>query len=99
VKRIIDRLRLRLDRRYFLLALMPKSSVCAEIGVHTWRFSEKILSVVRPRELHLIDPWKHERSDQFEDALYGGKADAGQQEMDARFRAVRERFADGIRSG
>lgn len=99
MKRIIDRLRLRLDRRYFLLELMPKSSICAEIGVHTGRFSEKILSVVRPRELHLIDPWKHETSGQFEDALYGGKADAGQQEMDARYRSVRERFAEGIRNG
>ena len=99
MKPLIERVRLKFDRRRFLLDLMPKSSVCAEIGVHTGRFSAKILDVVDPKELHLIDPWKHETSAQFEHAKYGGTADSGQQEMDARYREVLARFKANIDRG
>ncbi len=99
MKQLIERVRLKFDRRRFLLDLMPGSSVCAEIGVHTGRFSAKILAVVRPRELHLIDPWKYETSAQFQGALYGGTADSGQEEMDARYRRVLARFKTNIDRG
>lgn len=99
MKQLINRVRLKFDRRRFLLDLMPKSSVCAEIGVHTGRFSAKILAVVQPRELHLIDPWQHETSEQFQSALYGGRADSGQQEMDARYHEVLAQFKGDIDSG
>ncbi len=46
--------------RKFLLEMMPKHSVCAEIGVSRGLFSEQILEVVQPRKLHLIDPWGYE---------------------------------------
>ena len=95
----MKRMRLKLDRRRFLLDLMPKSSVCAEIGVHTGRFSTNILEVVHPRELHLIDPWKHETSALYQRALFGGRVDSGQQAMDARYHAVLDHFKTNIDSG
>ena len=46
--------------RKFLLEMMPKNSICAEIGVSRGEFSEKILEYVQPQKLHLIDPWLKE---------------------------------------
>ncbi len=43
--------------RNFLLEMMPKNSVCAELGVNKGEFSQKILDYVQPEKLHLIDPW------------------------------------------
>jgi hypothetical protein len=80
------------DRRMFLLGRMPSGSICAEIGVHQGDFSELILRVVKPRELHLIDPWHYEASETYKEAWYGGLAGGGQQEMDERYRAVSRRF-------
>ena len=51
--------------RRFLLEMMPKNSICAEIGVHRGDFSEKILELVQPRKLHLIDPWSRELDARF----------------------------------
>ncbi len=81
-----------LEDRLFLLQLLPKNSVGAEIGVHKGEFSERILEIVQPRQLHLIDPWKHEASAAYQDALYGGQAKKGQDEMDRRYEAVCSRF-------
>ena len=53
--RILDARRRRTRRS--LLEAMPRHSVCAEVGVWRGAFSQVILDVVRPRELHLIDPW------------------------------------------
>lgn len=46
--------------RKFLLEMMPRKSVCAEIGVSQGLFTEQILEVVEPETLHLIDPWGYE---------------------------------------
>lgn len=45
-------------RRFFLLQVMPKNSICAEIGVHRGNFSKSIVKIVKPKKLYLIDPWK-----------------------------------------
>jgi hypothetical protein len=81
-----------LEDRAFLLEMLPKNSVGAEIGVHKGEFSEKILEVVHPKQLHLIDPWKHESSAVYQCALYGGHAKNGQDEMDRRCADVCARF-------
>lgn len=86
------------DPRRFLLDLLPRESIGAEIGVHKGDFSRRILDLVRPRELHLIDPWRHEPSATYKDAWYGGHA-CGQAEMDTRYVGVCARFATEIRSG
>ena len=39
------------------LRLVPQGSVGAEIGVFKGDFTKHILSIVRPRRLHLIDPY------------------------------------------
>jgi len=77
---------------------MPRGSVGAEIGVHAGRFARRILDIVRPARLHLIDPWKHEPGPQYLQALYGGRR-RGQAGMDERYRKVRERFTKELRSG
>ena len=46
--------------KIFLLKMMPKNSVCAEIGVFLGNFSAKILKYVEPKQLYLIDPWNND---------------------------------------
>ena len=70
--------------RKFLLEMMPKHSVCAEIGVSQGRFSEEILETVQPKKLHLIDPWSGEpHIDYYQEVLEKFKAqiDSGQVEI------------------
>lgn len=38
-----------------LLELLPKNSVCAEIGILRCEFSDKILQITSPQRFHLID--------------------------------------------
>jgi hypothetical protein len=40
-----------------LLELLPKESICAEIGVNEGEFSEEILNITKPTKLYLIDAW------------------------------------------
>lgn len=69
-------------RRDFLLKKLPRNSICAEIGVLRGDFTERILEIVRPRELHLIDPW-----------LFAPSDENSRREMDERYEAVCRRFA------
>jgi hypothetical protein len=85
--------------RVRLLERLPKGGVCAEIGVWKGDFSERILAVVRPARLHLIDPWQAVAGQDYESARYGGKLAEGQAEMDAIYAAVLERFARERRNG
>ena len=57
--------------RDFILQIFPKFSVGVEIGVNDGDFSERILEIVRPKKLHLIDPWKFENDELYQDAPYG----------------------------
>ncbi|MBA3966041.1 MAG: class I SAM-dependent methyltransferase [Nitrospirales bacterium] len=49
-----------LTNKAALLDVLPKHSVAAEIGVSRGDYSEKILSIVQPQQLHLIDSWGSE---------------------------------------
>lgn len=86
--------------RVRLLERVPQGCVCAEIGVWQGDFSARILEVVRPARLHLIDPWQAATGEDYEGAQYGGRLVGGQAEMDAVHDAVLERFArersDGV---
>ena len=44
-------------QRKFLLKMMPKNGVCAEIGVERGEFSVQILKHTKPKKLYLIDSW------------------------------------------
>lgn len=85
--------------RQFLLEMLPKGSVGAEVGVHLGDFSQRILDVVRPTTLYLVDPWEHQAGDEYANAWYGGQVQGGQAEMDSRFAAILSRFEKGIASG
>src|SRR5215208_4340165 len=77
---------------------MPKGSVCAEIGVHEGEFSKRILDIVKPKRLHLIDPWKYEEANQYQRAWYGGGVLGGQATLDERYRSVKKQLAEEIRT-
>ena len=66
--------------RLFLFKMLSRGSVGAEIGVWRGDFSKLLLRRVRPRELHLIDPWVHMTNASYSGAWYS-KAD--QEELDA----------------
>lgn len=56
----IANLKVLTDRRALLQAL-PSDAVVAEIGVARGDFSEAILQLAAPKELHLIDAWSRPR--------------------------------------
>ena len=87
------------DSRKFVLDMLPKCSIGMEIGVHKGDFSQDILMIVFPKELHLVDPWKHETSAAYKDAWYGGQVKNGQVEMDERYMNVCSKFTQEVRSG
>tara|TARA_B100000287_G_scaffold397500_1_gene414162 strand:- start:24442 stop:25017 length:576 start_codon:yes stop_codon:yes gene_type:complete len=80
------------DHRKRLLKMMPKGSVCAEIGVWKGDFSQRIIEITRPSELHLIDPWEFQPD--FPSRWYGGTKASNQSDMDDIFDSVRARFSD-----
>jgi hypothetical protein len=77
---------------------MPRFSVCAEIGVWKGDFSAQILGKVQPASLHLIDPWKVEPDEIYSQAIYGSRSN-NQEQMDALYQTVTERFKREVRSG
>jgi hypothetical protein len=46
--------------RIELLNALPKGGVIAEVGVYKGNFSRHILEIIKPKRLHLIDPWVHQ---------------------------------------
>jgi len=88
-----------MDPRQALLRRLPRRSVCAEIGVYEGDFSAQILEHVRPRQLHLIDPWRYEGDARYGQAWYGGRVGASQARMDALHAGVLSRFAREIAAG
>lgn len=80
-------------RRRELLSKLPKAAVAAEIGVWEGRFSDVILEVTGPRELHLIDPWLYQP--EFSNTGFGRRKFADRmeemhQDVSRRFAAVPE---------
>lgn len=73
-----------------LLGHIPKGGVAAEIGVWEGAFSEKILALTEPRELHLIDPWLYQP--EFANTGFGRKKH--ETRMEEMFREVSAKFQD-----
>ena len=78
----------RSPRRQLLMQL-PQHAVCAKIGVWTGEFSDRILQYTKPRELHLIDPW---RFDPRTLPMRGQGLARNQADMDAVRQRVLKRF-------
>jgi hypothetical protein len=98
VERVAQALGLAPDgERPWLLEMLPKDSVGAEIGVWKGDFSDRILKAVHPKQLHLIDPWRHQSSPVYKYAWYGGLAKNGQDEIDRHYAAVCTRFDPELR--
>jgi hypothetical protein len=76
--------------RAHLLCLMPKRSVCAEIGVHEGEFSKRIFDTVEPERLHLIDPWPQG------EGLFDKQAARAQATMDEGHTKVQALFAEEV---
>ena len=45
------------QNRDSFLKILPKQSICAEIGVNEGNFSKRILHHTKPNKLYLIDSW------------------------------------------
>jgi hypothetical protein len=73
------------------LFFIPPRAICAEVGVWKGDFSERVLKLRRPREFHLIDPWRFESK--YPCRWYGGDAAKNQDDMDSIEHSVRRRFA------
>lgn len=85
--------------RDFLLRLLPPQGIGAEIGVWMGDFAHRLLQSVRPRQLHLIDPWRFEPMPEYAQAWYGGAWAKTQADMDRVHQYVVTRFADRIAAG
>ena len=79
------------DARTELLDLLPKNSVGAEIGVHKGDFSARILDIVNPKKLYLIDPWLCFDEDTYDNSWYGKTT--AQKELDNRYESVKNKFS------
>lgn len=84
------------NHRDFLLKLMPRDAICAEIGSWKGDFSNRILKKTYPKKLYLIDPYKF--VEEYKNALFGGLV-GGQQKMDEIYDSVINRFQKEIRNG
>ena len=85
--------------RDFLLQTLPKFSIGTEIGVNEGDFSERILEIVRPKRLHLIDPWKFEKEELYRTTPYGSEKIKDQKMMDEKCKNVERRFKNEIKKG
>lgn len=46
------------DYRKDLLEMLPKNSICAELGVKIGDFSREIMDITEPKEIRLVDIWE-----------------------------------------
>ena len=83
--------------RDFVLRRLPRGSSGAEIGVWKAEFSERILRIVRPAHLHLVDPWRLAAENQ--SAWWGANSGLDPNGMEAIFLDVQRRMASNIASG
>lgn len=82
--------------RDFLLQMLPKNSIGLEIGVDDGIFAERILEIVRPKKLHLVDPWKFNGSSDYIHSPYGKDSVSSQTEMDTKYERVLKKFSKEI---
>lgn len=85
-----------LNSREDILELIPKNSRGIELGVLHGDFSSKILDIVKPHQLFLVDPWKRFNDP---DHLADSTNNVYQQDHDGRYYYVANRFKKEIYNG
>lgn len=80
-----------------LIQLIPEYSAGAEVGVWRGDFSKRLLQQVKPRLLHLIDPWVVYSGSTYRASKYGDRK--SQDFMDSVYQYVLDRFESQIGSG
>jgi hypothetical protein len=76
------------SRRKRILRTLPRGAVAAEIGVFRGEFTDHILRITRPRELHLIDGWWKIYGERFPD--WGPYTDGGRLRTRDAYQQARE---------
>lgn len=82
--------------RDHVLSLFPEHAEGAEVGVWKGDFSERILSIAKPRRLHLIDPFETRHEPTYDKAWYGAQS---AEDMAAIRSGVENRFSEDISTG
>ena len=85
--------------REFVLEIMPKDGICAEIGVLHGQFSDRILEITRSRKLYLIDPYLFALYKTKQQVETGLAEQAGQDDMDNRYVHVYRKFEHEVFTG
>jgi len=75
--------------RIKFLFKLPMHSNVAEIGVAEGNFSECILRINKPKNLHLIDSWKFQKGESFSEDW----SNASQNEQNRRYTSVKHKFS------
>ncbi|MGF1451029.1 MAG: class I SAM-dependent methyltransferase [Opitutales bacterium] len=79
--------------RLFLLKALPRKSVGVEVGVFQGDFSERILKIVQPKKLYLIDPWEFQEQEEVASSRkFGAATEGGHKTIEDRYQMVCERF-------
>ena len=99
--RLVSRDARRAAKRDFLFDVVPRGGVVIEVGVFDGDFSERILALNEPRQLHLVDPWFTKD----DGTLYDGptqqfaSAEQASARLEDQYRHVTTRFSGEIASG
>jgi hypothetical protein len=85
-----------INPRIQVLQNLEKNSIGAEIGVWKGDFSRRIINIVNPTKLFLIDPWKMSQEKVHENSSFGKNS---KNNMDAIYLQVQNKFKEDIASG
>lgn len=80
--------------RVQLLTALPKGGKAIELGTYRGGFAVKLLRVIDPEELHLVDPWALDEDDAYL-RTYGGQRSAMHSAYDQVQRVFQEEIASG----
>lgn len=80
--------------RVQLLTALPKGGKAIELGTYMGGFAVKLLRVLRPTELHLVDPWAIDDDDEYV-RTYGAQRTI----MHSAYDQVQQVFKDEIATG
>jgi len=85
-----------LSNREVLLELLPKNGIVAEIGVNKGEFSQKILKINKPQQLHLVDAWDSER---YHDGLRKGVESAFSAQISSGMVSIHQGYSTELSKG